>query len=270
MDYVKSIIDTEMDVKAEQDAIVSYKNRLHAAEETYRKLTNTIRGKHYDPAGHREAQHTCIRLKEAIEQLQHAWAVARREVKEQQEKLKKIQQLRKTLGEQHARAHNLKELSGLFRGSGFVNYASTVLLEEVCRGANVRFKQLTKNNLSLELNKENEFIVRDHLNDGKTRLLKTLSGGQTFQAALCLALALAENIQSLNQSQQSFFFLDEGFGSLDKNALRVVFDTLKTLRQENRIVGIISHVEELQQEIDVYLRIEHHRERGSLVKGSWE
>ena len=270
MDYVKSIIDTEMDVKAEQDAIVSYKNRLHAAEETCRKLTDAIRKKHYDPLEHREAQHTRIRLKEAIEQLQHAWAVANREVKEQQEKLKKIHQLNKTLGEQHARANNLKELSGLFRGSGFVNYASTVLLGEVCRGANVRFKQLTKNNLSLELNKENDFIVRDHLNDGKTRLLKTLSGGQIFQAALCLALALAENIQSLNQSQQSFFFLDEGFGSLDKNSLRVVFDTLKSLRHENRIVGIISHVEELQQEIDVYLKIEHDRERGSLVRGSWE
>ena len=270
VDYVRSIIDTEMDVKAEQDAIVSYKNRLHAAEETCRKLTDTIREKYYDPAGHREAQHTCIQLKEAIEQLQHAWAVARREVKEQQEKLKKIQQLSRTLGEQHVRANNLKELSGLFRGSGFVNYASTVLLEEVCRGANVRFKQLTKNNLSLELNKENEFIVRDYLNDGKTRLLKTLSGGQTFQAALCLALALAENIRSLNQSRQSFFFLDEGFGSLDKDSLRVVFDTLKSLRQENRIVGIISHVEELQQEIDVYLKIEHDRDRGSLVKGSWE
>lgn len=270
VDYVKSIIDSEMDTKAEQDAIVSYKNRLHTAEETGRKLTEAIQEKHYDPVGHREAQHTCIQLKEAIEQLQHAWAVAKREVKEQQEKLKKLQQLGKLLGEQHARANNLKELSGLFRGSGFVNYASTVLLEEVCRGANVRFKQLTKNNLSLELNKENDFIVRDHLNDGRTRLLKTLSGGQIFQAALCLALALAENIQSLNQAKQSFFFLDEGFGSLDKASLRVVFDTLKSLRQENRIVGIISHVEELQQEIDVYLKIEHDRERGSLVKGSWE
>jgi exonuclease SbcC len=270
VDYVRSIIDSELDVKAEQDAIVSYKNRLHAAEETCRKLTDTIREKHYDPAGHQEAQHTCVRLKEAIEQLQHAWAVARREVKEQQQKLVKITQLNQLLAAQHVRANNLKELSGLFRGSGFVNYASTVLLEEVCRGANVRFKQLTKNNLSLELNKENEFIVRDYLNGGKTRLLKTLSGGQTFQAALCLALALAENIRSLNQSRQSFFFLDEGFGSLDKDSLRVVFDTLKSLRQENRIVGIISHVEELQQEIDVYLKIEHDRERGSLVKGSWE
>ena len=269
-DYVKSLIDLKLDTKAAQEEIVSYKNRLHAAERNYEKLEEETRDQHYDAIRHREAQATCTQLKQEIEQLHQAWAVAQREIKEQTEKLVKIEQLNKTLEAQRIREDNLKELSGLFRGSGFVNYASTVLLEDVCRAANVRFKQLTRNNLSLELNDKNEFIVRDYLNDGRTRLLKTLSGGQTFQAALCLALALAENIKSLNQMQQSFFFLDEGFGSLDKASLRVVFDALKSLRRENRVVGIISHVEELQQEIDVYLKIENDREQGSIVRNSWE
>ena len=270
VDYVKSLMDLDLDQEAVHEEILSYKNRLHAAEENYQKLRQATDGQHYDARQHQEALAMCSQLKQANEQLQHAWAVAKREIKEQQEKLGKIQQLSQRLGAERLREDNLKELAGLFRGSGFVNYASTVLLEEVCQAANVRFKQLTKNNLSLELNDSNDFIVRDYLNDGKTRLLKTLSGGQTFQAALCLALALAENIKSLNQAQQSFFFLDEGFGSLDRTSLRVVFDTLKSLRRENRIVGIISHVEELQQEIDVYLKVEHDKERGSLVKGSWE
>ena len=270
VDYVKSLINLELDTEAVHDDILSYKNRLHTAEENFRKLIAQTQDQRYDALQHREALETCTALKQANEQLQHAWAVGKREVTELQEKLVKVQRLGQTLGIQKGREENLKELAGLFRGSGFVNYASTVLLEEVCRAANVRFKQLTKNNLSLELNGSNDFIVRDYLNDGKTRLLKTLSGGQIFQAALCLALALAENIKSLNQAQQSFFFLDEGFGALDKNSLRVVFDTLKSLRKENRIVGIISHVEELQQEIDVYLKVEHDKERGSLIKGSWE
>jgi exonuclease SbcC len=76
-------------------------------------------------------------------------------------------------------------------------------------------------------------------------------------------------VKSLNQAEQSFFFLDEGFGALDKASLRVVFDTLKSLQKENRIVGVISHVEELQQEIDVFLKVEHDRERGSLIHCSW-
>ena len=91
------------------------------------------------------------------------------------------------------------------------------------------------------------------------------SGGQTFQASLSLALALADNIQQVTESRQNFFFLDEGFGSLDKESLNIVFDTLKSLRKENRIVGVISHVEEMQQEIDAHLTVENHPERGSLI-----
>ena len=60
-----------------------------------------------------------------------------------------------------------------------------------------------------------------------------------------------------------------GLSTLDKESLAIVFDTLKTLRKENRIVGVISHVEEMQQEIDVHLRIEYDENRGSLIKKSW-
>jgi exonuclease SbcC len=124
--------------------------------------------------------------------------------------------------------------------------------------------------MSLELADDNTFQVRDFMNGGKVRSVKTLSGGQTFQAALSLALALADSIQNFTDSAQNFFFLDEGFGSLDKDSLDIVFDTLKSLRKENRIVGVISHVEEMQQEIDTHLRIVNHEERGSLINVSWE
>jgi exonuclease SbcC len=69
----------------------------------------------------------------------------------------------------------------------------------------------------------------------------------------------------LNQPIISFF-LDEGFGSLDKDSLTEVFETLKSLRKENRIVGVISHVEDLQQEIESYITVENHPEMGSQIK----
>ncbi|PZX50713.1 exonuclease SbcC [Algoriphagus ratkowskyi] len=163
----------------------------------------------------------------------------------------------------------LKELDNMFRGSGFVKFVSSIYLKELCNTANVRFMKLCKNQLSLDIDDNNTFWVIDYLNGGKKRLLKTLSGGQTFQASLCLALALAEKVKALNQADQSFFFMDEGFGALDKNALRVVFETLKSLRHENRIVGIISHVEDLQQEIGVFANIELDPERGSQVSYSY-
>ena len=167
------------------------------------------------------------------------------------------------------RKSHLDDLAKLFRSSGFVDYASSIYLQNLIQAANHRFHQMTHQQLHLELGEGNSFWVRDLLNGGHMRLLKTLSGGQKFQAALSLALALADHIHIRNESRHNFFFLDEGFGSLDKNALQTVFETLKSLRKENRIVGIISHVEELQQEIQTYLKIEQSDE-GSRIISSWK
>lgn len=184
-------------------------------------------------------------------------------------KLSEKKVLMKEFAKLEIRESYLKELDTMFRGSGFVKFVSSIYLKELCNTANVRFMKLCKNQLSLDIDDNNTFWVIDYLNGGKKRLLKTLSGGQTFQASLCLALALAEKVKALNQADQSFFFMDEGFGALDKNALRVVFETLKSLRHENRIVGIISHVEDLQQEIGVFANVELDPERGSQVSYSF-
>jgi len=146
-----------------------------------------------------------------------------------------------------------------------VQFISVRYLQQLCNAANERFHKLTRQQLSLELNEKYNFVVRDYLHNGKTRSVKTLSGGQTFQASLSLALALAGSLRQQQQSDQNFFFLDEGFGALDKNSLQIVFQTLKSLRDEKRIVGLISHVEELQQEIDVHLKIVNDPETGSRV-----
>lgn len=208
--------------------------------------------------------------KEELDQVQKQKINIDRDVSDIREKLEAKKGLLKLLDTMENRASNLRELEQLFKGSGFVKYVSSIYLKELCNTANKRFTQLTKNSLRLEIDAHNTFWVVDYLNEGKKRLLKTLSGGQTFQASLCLALALAEKVKSLNQADQSFFFLDEGFGALDRKSLRIVFETLKALRHENRIVGIISHVEELQQEIGVFAHIELDPERGSQIQYSYQ
>lgn len=192
-----------------------------------------------------------------------------KEIQEAISKLAEKKILQAEFAKLEIRESYLKELDNMFRGSGFVKFVSSIYLKELCNTANVRFMKLCKNRLSLDIDDNNTFWVIDYLNGGKKRLLKTLSGGQTFQASLCLALALAEKVKALNQADQSFFFMDEGFGALDKNALRVVFETLKSLRHENRIVGIISHVEDLQQEIGVFANVELDPELGSQVSYSF-
>ncbi|SMD43600.1 exonuclease SbcC [Aquiflexum balticum DSM 16537] len=219
----------------------------------------------FDPEAFVRLQHKLQEEKSTLEAIKKSFTLLDQELISIKEKLEEKQKLQVTFSQLEKREINLKELERLFKGSGFVKYVSSIYLKELCATANLRFMKLTKNSLSLEIDDNNTFWVIDYLNGGKKRLLKTLSGGQTFQASLCLALALAEKVKSLNQADQSFFFLDEGFGALDRNSLRVVFETLKSLRHENRIVGIISHVEELQQEIEVYAKVELDPERGSQV-----
>ncbi|SFT17012.1 SbcC/MukB-like Walker B domain-containing protein [Sphingobacterium wenxiniae] len=164
------------------------------------------------------------------------------------------------------RKSNLTTLENLFRGAGFVNYVSSIHLRQLCAIANQRFHRLTKNSLSLTVNESNEFEVIDYLNNGYVRSVKTLSGGQSFQASLCLALALAENIQVLNKADKNFFFIDEGFGTQDRESINTVFETLQYLHKENRIVGIISHVDELKERIPKSITVVNDMEKGSQIR----
>jgi exonuclease SbcC len=164
------------------------------------------------------------------------------------------------------RLANLTVLANMFSGNGFVNYVSSIYLKNLADMANRRFHRMTKHQLSLKINSNNEFEVIDYLNNGASRSAKTLSGGQGFQASLCLALSLAESVQSLNMSGKNFFFIDEGFGTQDAESVSIVFETLQSLKKENRIVGIISHVSELQERIPRSITIEKNDETGSSVR----
>lgn len=171
-----------------------------------------------------------------------------------------------TLDQLKKRAENLKTMSNLFKGAGFVQYVSSIYLKQLCENANVRFRKMTRNQLSLQVNDANDFEVIDYLNEGRTRSVKTLSGGQSFQVSLSLALALAESVQTNSVASKNFFFIDEGFGTQDAESVNIVFETLNNLHKENRIVGIISHVEELKERIPVALQITKTDEDGSLIK----
>lgn len=163
------------------------------------------------------------------------------------------------------RNDDLKQLFNLFKGAGFVQYVSSIYLRQLCDHANIRFHRMTRNQLSLQINENNEFEIIDYLNEGKSRSVKTLSGGQAFQVSLSLALALAESVQSNTKAAKNFFFIDEGFGTQDIASVNIVFETLLDLQKENRIVGVISHVEELKERIPISLSIEKDEEHGSQI-----
>ncbi len=269
IDEVKSILSDSINVQIEKKRVEEFNNNLLKCRTSFEQLNKEIGDRTYDIDGHNKLINEIQLSKDELDAFNQEQGKIALLLKTLQEKLETQSVLRRELEKVELRSDNLKTLKSLFKASGFVNYISSVYLQNLCNAANDRFFQLTRQKLSLEITPDNNFQVRDFMNGGKERSIKTLSGGQTFQASLSMALALADNIQQITQSNQNFFFLDEGFGSLDKESLSVVFDTLKTLRKENRLIGVISHVEEMQHEIEVHLRIENDSERGSIIHYSW-
>jgi exonuclease SbcC len=269
LDEVKTILSQAINLEENKKKVNDFKQGISLAKSRFEEIKTEMGDRIYNAEAH---QKLLVEIKESKE-LQNTKNQEKGKAEEWLKKLlsdlQKQALLTKQMEKTELRGQNINTMKSLFKASGFVNYISSVYLQNLCNAANDRFFKLTRQKLSLEITTDNNFQVRDFLNGGKVRNVKTLSGGQTFQAALSLALALADNIQKITESNQNFFFLDEGFGSLDKESLSIVFDTLKSLRKENRIVGVISHVEEMQQEIDVHLRIENKDETGSLIFESW-
>ncbi|MCU0341006.1 MAG: SMC family ATPase [Spirosomaceae bacterium] len=262
---IKLILAQNMDISSERKAIQDFETNLQATRQALDDLLKATEGKTLDTVLYQKL----IEDIEAHEKEQNRLTQEMGRLggieKEQSEKIEQQRGLLEQKTQLENRKNDLETMGKLFKASGFVNYVSSVYLQNLCNQANERFHRMTRQQLQLELTDTNNFQVRDLLNDGKVRALNTLSGGQKFQAALALSLALADNVHAQTQAQENFFFLDEGFGSLDKESLQTVFETLKSLRRENRIVGVISHVEDLQQEIDRYLSVQNDAERGSVV-----
>lgn len=167
-------------------------------------------------------------------------------LKEEHEDWLRLEGERQTLS--HRRSL-LKTLQTVFKGNAFVEFIAQEQLGNVSLDASERLKQLTNQRYALEVDAEGGFIMRDDANGGARRPVNSLSGGETFLTALALALALSTQIQLRGESPLEFFFLDEGFGTLDTDLLETVMNTLEKLHLQNLTIGIISHVPELKNRL---------------------
>jgi exonuclease SbcC len=118
------------------------------------------------------------------------------------------------------------------------------------------------------MSENGEFEVVDHANAGERRFIRTLSGGETFLAALSLALALAEILGGMAKERAGrleAIFLDEGFGTLDPETLDVVATAMEELAAGGRMVGLVTHVPELAARIPTRFEVRK-GPRGSTVE----
>ena len=154
-------------------------------------------------------------------------------------------------------------------------YLQTTYFDRILRRANTRLMIMSDAQYELVRRKSAENLkaqsgleldVLDHYN-GTLRSVKTLSGGESFKASLSLALGLSDEISSsVGGIRLDTMFVDEGFGSLDEDSLHAAIQALAELTEGHRLVGIISHVGELKQQIDKQLVVTKERAGGSQVE----
>ena len=170
-----------------------------------------------------------------------------------------------------------KQMSGNISGSrmDLETYVQRLYLSKILSSANKRFQEMSGGQYAFRMvriasagegrNKGLDLMVYSSVT-GKEREIRTLSGGESFMAALSLALGMADQIQNTSSAVHlDMMFIDEGFGSLDDLARSKSIRVLKEMADSHRLIGIISHVTELKQEIGNQLLITKD-EHGSHVK----
>ncbi|MBT8227779.1 MAG: SMC family ATPase, partial [Dactylosporangium sp.] len=195
----------------------------------------------------------------AVVALERAEADHRRLVERQAE----AEELRASRGEAERQARVARALTGHLRADRFERWLLAEALDTLVGRASSILRQLSGDQYDLGSDK-GEFFVIDHHDAGLRRAVRTLSGGETFQASLALALALSEQLAGASTAAASLesILLDEGFGTLDASTLESVATTLEHLAARgDRMVGVVTHVGALAERIPV--RFEVHRDARS-------
>ena len=258
---------TEQEISQLEGEIRSFREELRSVTDRLNELTDQLRNvKIPDVVG----------LKAAIEQLgeeietlncQHTdLFVKKRDNEEILERMNSLNEQMKVLEDRYKLIGHLYEIT---RGQNnfkitFERYVLAAFLDDILQEANVRLRKMTSGRFQLlrktDKAKGNaqsglELLVFDQYT-GQERHVKTLSGGESFKAALSLALGLSDVVQNYAGGVSlETMFIDEGFGTLDPESLDQAIEALIDIQSSGRLVGIISHVPELKERIDARLEV---------------
>jgi len=159
-------------------------------------------------------------------------------------------------------------LGDLLRSDRFPRWLVAEAVDVLVADASANLAALSSGQFDLTY-EDGDFYVVDHTDADARRSVRTLSGGETFQASLALALALSSQISALaaaGAARLDSIFLDEGFGTLDTESLDVVATTLETLAQGQRMVGVVTHVTALAERVPVRFKVSRDARTSSVVR----
>ena len=143
----------------------------------------------------------------------------------------------------------------------FQAYILEHLERDLVSRATVLLKDLTDSRYALRI-KDGDYYVEDNWNGGEMRRVRTLSGGETFATSLSMALALSEKLSM--GADLGCLFLDEGFGTLDRETLESVTHILDSLRQQDRLIGVITHIPALAEQF-TQIKVHKSQQGSNLV-----
>ncbi|AEV87930.1 chromosome segregation protein SMC [Actinoplanes sp. SE50] len=238
---------------AAETAVLSAHGSTAAAQDAIAALF-TAAGVRPPATAPEDAEATLIRAAAvAAERAEAAW----QRLVERHKQAREQQERRMTLQRESRVA---KSLAGHLRANNFERWLLEEALDLLVDGASRILRELTGGQYEL-MHDKGEFSVIDHHDAGLRRGVRTLSGGETFQASLALALALSEQLAGMSTTAASLesIVLDEGFGTLDAATLDVVAATLENLAARgDRMVGLVTHVQALAERVPV--RFEVHKD----------
>jgi exonuclease SbcC len=159
-------------------------------------------------------------------------------------------------------------LGDLMRSDRFPRWLVAEAVDVLVADASANLAALSSGQFDLSY-EDGDFYVVDHTDADARRSVRTLSGGETFQASLALALALSSQISALaatGAARLDSIFLDEGFGTLDPDTLDVVATTLETLAQGHRMVGVVTHVAALAERVPVRFKVSRDARTSSVIR----
>ncbi|MEO1773119.1 AAA family ATPase [Candidatus Enterococcus ferrettii] len=244
-----------------EEEIKVFENGYLLAKDRFQQLEKAIADQTYPDLN--PLKERVIKSEEIFQAAQEAFYQKEIQLQQMEEILQQIQELHQMSSSQ---LDELNELTELYRTMNGDNPAKISLerfvlqwyLNEVLQAGNQQLAVLTNGRYQFELNQQIgrskgntglEINIYDD-NTGASRSAHTLSGGESFIAALALALGLAEVIQSQSGGiAMETLFIDEGFGSLDEEALEMAVSALEGIESQGRMIGIISHVRELKERI---------------------
>ena len=279
----QALTETYPDVKIAdrlQEEAEGFKEKKTAAEEKHKTAQNAITGR--EKPNMEQLNAAFEAAKAAWEKASAALEAAKHMHLDNARVLNDLREGREPLANACKEANTAQHLSDVMAGTESGNrmnletFVQRSYMEKILRDANRRFRDMSNGQFELKLinvedagegkNKGLDLEVYSIVT-GKTRSVNTLSGGESFMAALSLALGMADQIQAATAAiHLDVMFIDEGFGSLSDNARNEAVNILKEMAGKQRQIGIISHVSELKDEIENQLIVKKD-DRGSHI--SW-